>query len=318
MKVNDLVNLYGANAVAALPADRITPDANVFFVDSSNPLAQDSINDRTGSRWDAPFATLNYAVSRCTASKGDVILLGPGHVETIEDTGTASGTTTDEATVDKAGINIIGVGNGALRPTFTLEGATDATISVIAANVLIENIKIVSNLADVAAGITASAAGDGLVVKNCILTDGADDEELVIGIQLAAACNGCQILNNEFYTVPAGDCASAIKLVGESSRTIIKGNNIQGDYSVAGIDGSTAAATLISVVENDIVNIDTTAGACVNFHASTTGVHARNIQMGGKSIADAYIGAGIVTANNYTTGAVGASGILAEPAADSD
>ena len=32
---------------------------------------------------DAPFLTLDYAVSQCTASKGNVVYLMPGHAETI-------------------------------------------------------------------------------------------------------------------------------------------------------------------------------------------------------------------------------------------
>src|SRR3970282_2259451 len=52
-----------------------------YYVDSTNSVASDNAN-RAGTSRDEPFATLNYAIGRTTASKGDVIVLMPGHAET--------------------------------------------------------------------------------------------------------------------------------------------------------------------------------------------------------------------------------------------
>jgi hypothetical protein len=278
---------------------------SLFYVDATN--GSDTYD---GKSWKTAKATLDAAIGLCTADSGDRILVAPWHAETL--------TAATSCVMDIAGVSILGMVQGNQRPTISLGTLAATTISVTAANCRISGIKLISAVIDATAGITVAATGDGLEVDNCIITDGGTALEMVIGISLAAAADGCKIHDNEFYTVPAGGCASAIKLAGESSRTVIANNIIQGDYSASCIDGTTAAATLVSILNNDMVNIDTTAGSCIDMHASTTGIAAKNTMMGGKSIADCFIAAGMVANNNYSTGAVSASGILAEPAADAD
>ena len=99
---------------------------NVFFVDSGN-----GSNNNGGRSPDRAVATLNYAIGLCTANRGDVIICLPGHAENIAATG--------GVTADKAGVNIVGVGTGTLRPTFTYT-ATASTFAISAANVYVNNI----------------------------------------------------------------------------------------------------------------------------------------------------------------------------------
>lgn len=275
-----------------------------FYVDATN--GSDNFD---GKSWIKAKATLDAAIGLCTADKGDRILLAPWHAET----NTATGNT---ALLDIAGVTVIGICQGNQRATFT-HGHAGTTISVTAANCRITGIKIISDVADNAVGLTGGAACDGLEVDHCILTDGAAAKELVIGLQLAAAADGCFIHDNRFYTVPAGGCASGIQLVGESAQTVIVNNHIQGDYSASCIDGVTAAATLLDISGNKLINIDTTAGSCIDMHANTTGMSCDNRMMGGKSIADCWIANGMVSVENYATGAVSASGLV-EPAVDGD
>ena len=49
----------------------------VFWVDSVN-----GSNGNSGT-FDRPFSTIDYAVGRCTASRGDIICAKAGHVETV-------------------------------------------------------------------------------------------------------------------------------------------------------------------------------------------------------------------------------------------
>lgn len=265
---------------------------NIFFVDSTN--GTDAAG--RGLSPDAPLATLDYAVGLCTANQGDVILLAPGHAETL----TASVT----CTIDVAGVTIIGLGVGSLQPTFTLGTDATATISVTAANCRIENIKVISDVADQAVGITVAAGGDGFTMRRCYLTDGAAAKELVIGVSLAAGCDRALIEDCEFYTTPAGGCASAIKMVGASDRTVIRNNIMLGDYSVACIDGATAAGTLITIDGNLMQNIDATAGLTVDLHASTTGAVTRNMSHGGKNNTRPLVSAGCFNAGNLSTTAL--------------
>ena len=256
---------------------------------------------------DTPVATLDYAMDLCTASKGDQVILMPGHAEAL--VGATS------CVLNVAGVEVIGIGNGTLQPTFTLGTADAATISVTAANVRISNIKIISDLADVVAGITAANTADGLVVENCWFTDGAAAKELVIGLSVAAACDRVIIRDNFFSTVDGGGCASAIKLVGATANSVIRDNYIHGDYSAACLDGATAGGTYIHIKGNEMWNTDGAAGLAISLHATTTGAVVNNYCLGGKDGTSAIAAAGTLVCENYGTNAAGASGLI-KPAVD--
>jgi hypothetical protein len=263
-----------------------------------------------GTGPDKPLATLAYAVALCTTLKGDIIYLMPGHAEAKTITG-------DLATLNVAGVTVIGLGRGDLIPTFTL-GHAGTTITVSAASVTIKNIKIIADIADVAVGITATNAADGLVVEDCWFTDGGLTSELVIGIQIAAGCNNVVIRNNRFYTTisaETGGCASAIKLVGASSNTQIVGNFALGHYTVACVDAVTAAAASVLIRDNVFCNIDTGAGLGFSGHTQGQFVLAYNGWAGAKGNTEPVSG---VTASfcleNYGIDALAANGILS-PAA---
>lgn len=91
-----------------------------FFVDSGNSAAAD--DSTAGFTPDKPIATLAYAVSACTANKGDIIYLMPGHNENIADA---------QIAIDKAGVSVIGMGSGTLRPRFDFDHA-NASIDITA------------------------------------------------------------------------------------------------------------------------------------------------------------------------------------------
>ena len=260
-----------------------------------------------GRNPDAPVKTLDYAVGLCTANEVSTIILLPGHTETL--------VAATSAAVDKAGIQIIGVGRGSLIPTFTLGTLAAATIAVTAANVLIKGIKIISAVIDATAGITASADADGLEVDDCWFTDGGAALELVIGVLLAAACDNVYIHDNQFHTVAGGGCASAISFAGASDKSRIINNYIAGDYSVAGIDGATAAGTKMLIVDNVVDNLDAAAGLAIGLNAGTTGALRGNITHGGKDGTSPIAAAGCVVGENYGSNAEGASGLI-KPAVD--
>lgn len=284
-----------------------------FFVDNTNG----SNTTNNGLNWDQAFSTLNYAISQCTDGAGDVIYLAPWHEETIEDTGTASGTTTDELVIDKTHISIIGLGVGENRPKFTLEGATDAALVVTAAttHVYIYNIIVESNLANVADGITFTATSDGGTIENCTFRDGAADEELCVAIAIAADCDDMAILNCNFSTFAGGGCESAIELAGGSDRIKIIGNTIQGTYSAAGIDADAAASTEMVIMHNVITNQGALA---LGLDGGCTGINAYNCIAGTTSIAAAMTDESAMwNFENYVTGEDGNSGLL-DPTADGD
>jgi hypothetical protein len=203
-----------------------------------------------------------------------------------------------------------------LIPTISLGTADTAKISVTAANVRLSNLKIVSALADVAEGIDPTADADGLVVDNCIFTDGGAALELVIAINVTADCDNIRLINNRFNSTAASDTTNAIVLAGGSDNSVISGNTIYGTYTAGGVLASAAASINLTVTDNVIGAIDAIGW---DSHASTTGVFARNlIGANTTSIAAALTGLDAMFCwENYVTGALNASGIII-PAIDAD
>lgn len=100
--------------------------------------------------FDSPFSTIDYAIGQCTANRGDIIFVKPGHAETVS--------TATALALDVAGVAIVGLGFGNNRPTLTLDTATTATIGVTAANMSMQNMIITANFADIVSAFTLGAA----------------------------------------------------------------------------------------------------------------------------------------------------------------
>jgi hypothetical protein len=322
MRTYDLIKKYGWTMLPFLSniGIKLAWNGNVFFVDNEHSDALNAVGKETGNSWTNPFSTLNYAISQCTSGQGDIILVAPNHAETIQDTGTASGATTDELVVDKTDITIVGLGTGLSRPTFTLSGATDAAMVVVAGatNVTVKNLRFVSDLADVAAGITLSATSDGFTIENCEFRDGGATKELVYGINIAADCDDVTIRNCVFHTTDTGSSTlSAIFMAGGCDRAIIEDNVFIGDWNTNGvIDNATAASTDMTIRRNHFDQLDAATGKAVVLHASCTGIFANNYAHGGNDGTSPWTVAGMCPFENYVTNAEGASGILS-PGADS-
>jgi hypothetical protein len=315
MKIIDFVKRYGSVGLAQLlPVNTLVmPNANVFFVDSSNANAANQLDGEQGNSWEKPFATINYPIyaDLVTANQGDVILVAPGHTETISG---ATGTTS--ILMDIAGVTIIGLVCGDLRPTLTFS-ATTSTLSITAANCRIKFLTLVSNIDNCAVAITAAATADGFVLEDCWFKDTAAAKEFLVGISLATGCDYCKILNNRVFGA-AGGGTSWLLLVGASQGTEVSGNIVQGTWSGSAIDASGAAATQLIIDNNRIFNQAATNGVCVSAHASTTGMLTRNLLMTIASVFAAVITscAAMGKAENYLCGEIAKSGALS-PVGDS-
>lgn len=104
-----------------------------------------------GGSPDRPVATLDYAMSLCTANKHDIIYVMPGHSEAL----------TTQVSADIAGVRIVGLGSGLDRPEFTLGANGMDGIDVSADGVTIENLYFNE------ATVSASAANINIDAANC-------------------------------------------------------------------------------------------------------------------------------------------------------
>lgn len=170
----------------------------VFWVGNATAAAmanQKTYSDGNKGTFNEPFATLDKALSFCQASRGDIIFLKPGHSEAI--------TTAGGVDVDIAGVAIVGLGAGTLRPKFTF-GAAAATFVVSAANVSFYNIEWQANFADVATGLDVSGV-DGLTWDSCYFTESGTDLNFVDVIDLATGADDIHINKCKFI---GGDAAN--------------------------------------------------------------------------------------------------------------
>ena len=178
----------GGVTMRGLPILQTHP-GEVFWVSNATTLLKGQRGGSNGNKGDfnGPFATIDYAIGRCTAGRGDIIMVKPGHAESLS--------AAAAIVADIAGIAIIGLGSGANVPTLTWDTATTATMTVTAANITFNNIKFVNNFADVATMFSVSGAGDGLTFENCVFTDTSTVLNAVDFITFATGADDFSMVN---------------------------------------------------------------------------------------------------------------------------
>ncbi|MCD6162612.1 MAG: hypothetical protein J7K40_09400 [candidate division Zixibacteria bacterium] len=200
--------------------------------------------------FDRPFETIDYAIGRCTANRGDVILIKSNYYEEI--------TTAADITVDIAGVTIIGMGRGSDMPMIDY-GAAAASVSIAADNVAMQNINFHANVPEVVVGVDIQDGVDYAALLGCkVDVETTATDEFFISIQTNDASNfalieGCDIDNG------LGAAVHAIKFTKDTDGTIIRGCTIQGDYSTANIGGITTLSTKLDIDGNLLINGAATA-----------------------------------------------------------
>jgi hypothetical protein len=136
----------------------------VYWVSNATPTLPGQIGGSDGNpgTFNAPFSTLEYAITSCTANRGDIIFIKPGHAETIS--------SATALAFDVAGVAIVGLGAGTKRPTFTLGTAATTTIAVSADNISISNCRFIGNFLSITSAFTVAAAAY-FTIDNCSFTD---------------------------------------------------------------------------------------------------------------------------------------------------
>jgi hypothetical protein len=218
-----------------------------------------------GQNPDAPFATLDYAIGKCTANKGDVIFLLPGHAENIA---SATG-----CAIDVAGVTIIGLGQGTLVPTLSITAAAGATIAISAANVWLENVKVVGNFLNIASAVTVTAGG--LTVKNVKTRDTSIILGALIQWSIATGCADITFDGYDHVGVTGGLTAPATNVIlaaGTYDRFTMKNSRIYCFTSAAAVSLSTGIGYDITLENIRLVQSETGAGLGIAVHNTSTGM----------------------------------------------
>lgn len=189
----------------------------VFWVHSGT-----GSNNNKGT-FDRPFSTIDYAIGRCTANKGDIIFVKPGHTETV----TAAG----GIAVDVAGIAIIGLGRGSLRPTVNFTTVVGADMNIDAANVTISNMLFTGGIDALTGPIDINAADCSLIdIETRDVTGQATDF-----IVTDDNCDRLKISGWKHLGAAAAGADTAISLVGGDD-IVIEDFDIYGNFAVAAIE----------------------------------------------------------------------------------
>jgi hypothetical protein len=216
-----------------------------------------------GSSPDKPYATIDYANGQCTASKGDIIYVMPGHAESLS--------TATSLVMDVIGVQVIGIGTGRLKPQITVDTATTALWSITAANCLIKNVDIITNYLDVATAMTVGGSADGLTLDGVNFLDTSVILGALIGITIAADVDDITIRNCKYYGVAlTGAATDCIDAAGGCDRLTIENCFFTGEFSGNVIALEAAASTDIQLKDLLVINMSESGGG-IDLNSGTTG-----------------------------------------------
>jgi hypothetical protein len=292
----------------AIPAST----GSYFFVSSGSGSAS---NDGKSPTY--PLATVDQAFGKCTADKGDVIVVMPGHAETIS--------SATSLLADVAGVTVVGLGSGNKRPTFTFATATTAAIVVSADNITFRNMRFIGNLDNVVTAFSLTTAkyfsleGNDFIDNSnalhflSILTTSTSDN----------AAEGLRVVGNRWLGLALAP-AAFISVQGDMSFLYVADNYV--DMAVTDDEGhfiTLTADTLLGaeITRNKLVCTGS-AGAAVGIFLTgsatdCTGVVSYNLVSSADTTAEliATAGTGLDFFENYYTGTADTSGKV-WPAAD--
>lgn len=307
----DGISSFGMPVLPSLGGLQTT--GNVFFVDSN--LGN---NGNSGKDPIKAVATVDNAVGRCAANKGNLIVCMPGHAESIS--------SATALAMDVAGVTVIGLGVGASRPTFTFTTATTATIAVSAANVKFKNVRFVANFADIVSVFTLTTATD-LVLEDCEISASAADVNFLSVVDVSTTDNAADGLTIHNCSWIEPDLATLYMVNGDAD---IDRMRITNNYVNLGVNTNDEPALVGMATGKDVTNIHVEGNRVIRLNdanpllivtdttTANTGIVARNFVRHADTAGELLVTAAtnIGHFENYATAAADASGYIL-PAVDS-
>lgn len=231
----------------------------IWYVDSAT--GTDAVG--YGQTPDAPFDSMNYCdtilAANSRGNKGDVVIVMPGHTETIS---TAGG-----CDLNTAGVTWKGVGSGASTPVLSFGGVVGADLNVDAAGITLENFRITTTLDALTGPIDVNA--NAFTFKNILFEDGTG--QVTDFIVADANADKMVIDGLRYIGASAAGTNAMIALIG-CDDVEIKNCFIFGNFAVGAIDCRTTAVVRLwvhdcsirTVNAADICIVDTITGSTGN------------------------------------------------------
>jgi hypothetical protein len=226
---------------------------SIFYVDSVDGSASN-----TGKASDEALITLDAAIGKCTASKGDIIVLMPKHAETIS--------AASAIDFDVVGITVIGLGEGTDRPTITLDN-TAATIVIDAANTKIKNVHFINTVDALVVAFDVNAAH--FTIESCIFDDATAAEQTIVWFICDANADYFTVRDCTHHGSDTAGSTAWITLNG-NDHVVIEGCTSHGDFSAANIRVVTAACTDLLITKNHLENANA-VDVCIELYSAVTG-----------------------------------------------
>jgi hypothetical protein len=284
--ISGAVDLGGCYAIA--------PVGRVFFVRGNSSGQVPNLDDQytaNSTKTQKCYPTVKSILDKglCKASRGDVIVCLPGHVENIA---------AADAWTLVAGLRIIGLGRGDTRPTFTFSVAA-ATVLIDVAGVSIENCRFLcagpagAVALTVAAPFTVSAEGCSLIGNYFEVGIDADQLCTAFLTTTAAADNLTIAYNDVRGLVAAAAITSMFVFVGADNLRFI-GNRCKAGFA-------NAATGLLSFITTLSKNVLIQGNILHQWTATSTG---------GISMATDLAHTGEILDNEFRTEDTAATGIV--------
>ena len=282
---------YGSSVAAMLVG---TTTGKTFYVAPSTLSNLSDLQDLFTFDQDGvqrTFTSLTSALSNVVAGRGDVILVAPGYTETVA---TASG-----LTISKSGVTIRGIGNGALRPTITVNGVIGASILVSGANVTIDNVNIVAGLDALTAMINVTGAD--VAFTNCDITTNTATLGVVLGILTAATATNFRVEGCRFIGAATNSGTTTTAQIQHEVGTdyVIRNNYFTGKMTQAILNATTV---LRGLIDNNRFVVATGTKAIAMAAASTPFITNNRINVP-SGTAPIVAAAGFVAGNVYSAAA---------------
>lgn len=243
--------------IRGVPLIQMHP-GQVYYVDNNavKLVGEIGASNSNNGTFFKPFSTIAYAISRCEAGRGDIIIVRSGHAATIS---AAAG-----IALNKTGVALIGQGRGSLRPTINFT-ATASTLTMSAASCLLSNFLLTGGIDAIVSMVVVSAAD--CVIHNCEIRDVTG--QVTDGILTTAGATRLKILAHVHKGDTAAGTNAAIAIVGGSDIEI-QLDVVDGNFAIGGIDVRTTATTNLYVHDvgrfftrnaADIFLVDTITGS---------------------------------------------------------
>jgi len=240
----------------------LSPLSNVYWVDSNKG------SDGNAGNFKYPFATLDYAVSRCKDNNGDHIFVAAGHHEIVS--------VSEGLTINKSGITIEFLGVGSSRGSIDFTTSTAASVLISGDNLtfrnprftcyvdtLIEAINITSKDVTILNGLYVDL--DNVGTTDCIVAADTASGLVIDGWKYA------------YGTPPIISQKTGIKLYG-GAYTTLKNIDIAGIFSQANINNATTECLALRLENIFVHNLDPTPNPGIILQANSTGM-AKNVDV---------------------------------------